>query len=111
MDRPRREVTTGFGRHVTPNTNSFAITDALLVAAAAVETILVAALALAVTGVGDGSAITATFLRFNELPVTPIRLAFGGLGMVPRQLLAIVAYGLLFTVLTGITSWYERGRS
>lgn len=104
-------MNTSFSRRAGPSTASFALTDAMIVAAAAIEAVLVAALMLGLSGVGPGSGPVAALLRVNDLPLAPLRLVLGWMPFVPRQMLAVILYFLFFALLTGICSWYERGES
>lgn len=104
-------MSASFSRRASPSTASFALTDAMLVVAAAIETVLVAALILSVSGVGPGSGIAAALLRVNDLPLAPLRLVLWWLPFVPRQMLAVMLYFSFFALLTGACSWYERGKS
>lgn len=104
-------MSASFSRRASPSTTSFALTDAMLVAAAAIETILVAALILGLAGVGPGSGVAVALLRVNDLPLAPLRLVLGWLPFVPRQMLAVMLYFLFFAVLSGACSWYEQTKS
>lgn len=101
-------MNSNLGRRGGRDASLFATTDALTVAGAAVETVLLAGLTLIATGSGPGSGVTAAFLRFNDLPLAPLRLVAGGVFPLASQFIAAVLYGLLFGLLTGLSSWYDR---
>src|SRR5438067_1380595 len=84
---PRRGAAMGydFGPRGIGNASSASLTEWLLVCAAAVETILVAVLALIVAGVGEGSGAVATLARCNALLLAPLRFLPASLSAAVRQ--------------------------
>ena len=91
------------------------MTEWVLTGAAAIETILVAALALlfvgATAGDGEGLSVAGTVERLNALLLVPLRTLLPGVSPVARQAGAVVVYGVLFLALAGATSWVERRRA
>ena len=82
-------------------------TEGCLLLAAAVETVLLASLALTISHAGRGSATIAAFLRLNELLVKPFgRLSLSHLAV--RQFAAVIVYGALCAALTGTVAWLDR---
>lgn len=104
-------MSSSLGRRVSTSAASFALTDTMLVAAAVIETVLIAALILGISGVEPASGIGGALLRINDLPLAPLRLALGWLPFVLRQMLAVILYFVFFALLTGACSWYERDKS
>lgn len=98
----------------TVNASLFGATEGVLLLAAAVETSLLAGLALTISGVGVGSAIATFFLRLNDFLLGPFALipSFGGGGLatVGRQTAAVLGYGLFFLLIIGGVSWLDRRR-
>lgn len=86
-------------------------TTVLLVCAAVVEAVLLAGLALAISGVGTGSAVVTAFERLHRLLLRPFAILLPGLGGVARQLVALLSYSLLLVLLVGTSSWVERRRA
>ncbi len=87
----------------------------MLTGAAAIETILVAALALlfvgATGGDGGGLSVAGTVERLNALLLVPLRTVLPGVSPVARQVGAVAVYGALCLALAGTTSWVERRRA
>jgi hypothetical protein len=103
-----------FEHRGTGNASPINATEGVLLLAAAVETILVAGLALGISGVGAGSVTVTTFLRVNDLLLGPFA-ALGGTGggratLVVQQLAAVLGYGLVFLLIIGGVSWLDRRR-
>jgi len=101
-------------RHGTGNASSSGATEGLVLLAAAVETILLAGLVLALARVGVGSAALAGFLRLHDIVLGPFALLplsggarFAALG---RQCVAVLGYGLFFGLLIGGVSWFDGRR-
>ena len=98
----------------TVNASLFGATEGVLLLAAAVETSLIASLALTLGRVGAGSAVGTFFLRLNEFLLGPFALipSFGAemMVLIARQTAAVVGYGLFFLVIIGGVSWLERHR-
>lgn len=82
-------------------------TEGCLLLAAAVETVLIAGLALIISHAGRGSVAVAAFLRLDELLVKPFALLSLS-SLVVRQCAAIVVYGALCAALTGAVAWLDR---
>jgi len=103
-----------FEHRGTGNASPINATEGILLLAAAVEAILVAGLALGISGVGAGSATAATFLRVNDLLLGPFAvLAGGGSGrsaLIMQQGGAALGYGLVFLFIIGVVSWLDRRR-
>ena len=99
----------------TGNASPARVTEWVLTGAAAIETILVAALALlfvgATGGDGGGLSVAGTVERLNALLLVPLRTVLPGVSPVARQAVAVVVYGALFLALAGATSWVERRRA
>jgi hypothetical protein len=99
----------------TVNASIFSATEGVLLLAAAVETSLLAGLALTVSRVGTGSATGAFFLRLNEFLLGPFALipSFGAemVVAITRHTAAVLGYGLFFLLIIGGVSWLERQRS
>lgn len=83
-------------------------TEGCLLLTAALETILIAGLFLLATHAGQGSVPTAIFLRLNETLVAPLALLPPLAVPLFRQFVAIVGYGVLLAVLTGMVAWFDR---
>ncbi len=86
----------------------------MLTGAAAIETVLVAALALlfvGTTGDGGGPSVIGTVERLNALLLFPLGIVLPGLDPVARQVGAVLLYGVLSLALAGATSWLERRRA
>lgn len=98
----------------TVNASVFGATEGVLLLAAAVETSLLAGLALTISRVGTGSASGAFFLRLNALLLGPFALipsvGAGAMAMVGRQAAAVLGYGLFFLLIIGGVSWLDRRR-
>ena len=103
-----------FEHRGTVNASVFGATEGVLLLAAAVETSLIAGLALTVSRVGAGSAIGAFFLRLNEFLLGPFALipSFGAemVVAITRQTAAVLGYGLFFLLIIGGVSWLDRRR-
>jgi hypothetical protein len=104
-----------FERRGTVNASPVGAAEGVVLLAAAVETILLAGLAITVVGVGTGSAILAGFLRLHGIVFGPFALVplpggarFAAIG---QQFGAALGYGLFFLLLIGGVSWLERRRS
>ncbi len=101
-------------RRGTVNASPFGATEGVIFLAAAVETILLAGLVLAITGVGVGSAALAGFLRLHGIILGPFALLPLPSGVrfvaIGQQFGAIMGYGLFFIVLIGGVSWFDRRR-
>jgi hypothetical protein len=99
----------------TGNASPARVTEWVLTGAAAIETILVAALALLFVGPvgGDGGApgVAGTVERLNALLLFPLRAVLPGVSPMARQVGAVAVYGALSLVLAGVTSWVERRRA
>ena len=99
----------------TGNASPARVTEWVLIGAAAIETILVAALALlfvgATGGDGAGPGVIGTLERLNALLLFPLGIVLPGLDPVARQVGAVLLYGGLFLALAGATSWLERQRA
>ena len=97
------------------NASPARVTEWVLIGAAAIETILVAALALlfvgATGGDGAGVSVAGTVERLNALLLVPLRTLLPGVSPVARQAVAVVVYGALFLALAGAMSWVERRRA
>ena len=104
-----------FGLDGTGNASPARVTEWVLTGAAAIETILVAALALlfvgATGGDGGGLSVAGTVERLNALLLFPLRTVLPGVSPVARQAGAVVVYGALSLALAGATSWVERRRA
>jgi len=100
-----------FGPRGIGNASSASLTEWLLVCAAAVETILVAVLALIVAGVSEGSGAVAALARCNALLLAPLRFLPASLSAAVRQGTAVAVYGFVFLALIGTSSWFERQRA
>jgi hypothetical protein len=98
----------------TVNASLFGATEGVLLLAAAVESILIAGLALLVSRVGIGSVAGALFLRLNDLLLGPFGLLFSsarGVGAdIGRQAAVVLGYGLFFFLIIGGVSWLDRRR-
>ena len=101
-------------RHGTVNASPGGATEGVVLLAAAVETILIAGLALALTNAGVGSVALAGFLRLHDIVLGPFALLpspgearFAAIG---QQLAAITGYGFFFMLLIGGVSWFDRRR-
>jgi hypothetical protein len=103
-----------FEHRGTGNASPINATEGILLLAAAVEAILVAGLALGISGVGAGSATAATFLRVNDLLLGPFAVLGGSGGgrsaLVMQQVGAALGYGLVFLLIIGGVSWLDRRR-
>jgi hypothetical protein len=103
-----------FEHRGTGNASPINATEGILLLAAAVEAILVAGLALGISGVGTGSVAAATFLRANDLLLGPFAALGGGGGgrsaLVVQQIAAALGYGLIFVLIIGGVSWLDRRR-
>ena len=99
----------------TVNASLFGATEGVLLLAAAVETVLIAGLALLISRVGIGSVARALFLRLNDLLLGPFGLLLssaGGVGAdIGRQAVAVLGYGLFFLLIIGGVSWLDRRRA
>lgn len=82
-------------------------TEGCLLLAAAVETVLLAGLALTITHAERGSVTIAAFLRLNELLVKPFGL-LSLASLAARQVAAVVVYGALCAALTCAVAWLDR---
>ena len=104
-----------FGLDGTGNASPARVTEWVLTGAAAIETILVAALALLFVGATDGDgagvSVAGTAERLNALLLVPLRIVLPGVSPVARQVVAIAVYGALLLALAGATSWVERRRA
>src|SRR5262249_20349137 len=98
----------------TGNASPINATEGVLLLGAAVETILVAGLALNISGVGVGSVTIGTFLRGNDLLLGPFaalpRADGGPAALIVQQIGAILGYGLFFLLIVGAVSWLDRRR-
>jgi hypothetical protein len=83
-------------------------TEGCLLLTAALETMLIAGLILIVSRVGQGSAATTIFLRLNDALVAPLALLPPLAAPPIRQCVAIVGYGALLTLMTGVVAWFDR---
>jgi hypothetical protein len=96
------------------NASPINATEGVLLLAAAVDTILVAGLAILASGVGTGSVTVALFLRLNDLLLGPFAAVPAPAGaraaIIVPQAAAIVGYGLLFLLLIAGVSWLDRRR-
>jgi hypothetical protein len=96
----------------TGNASLAIATEVVLILAAAVEAVLIAGLALLVARVSAGSAAATAFMRLNELLVGPFAILLGLVQHVAsplwRQLVALLSYGVIFTVAVGVVSWFDR---
>lgn len=103
-----------FEPHGTGNASPSGATEGVLLLAAAVETILVAGLAIMIAGIGAGSATLGGFLRLNGILLGPFALFPwpGGARAVAigQQSGAVLGYGLFFLLLIGGVSWFDRRR-
>lgn len=87
----------------------------MIFAGAALETLLLAALALIGARVHRGHGMVDLLLRLNDLLVRPFG-ALPGLaaptatGVVIRQFAAIAAYGAVCLLCAGIIAWFDRRR-
>ncbi len=101
-------------RRGTVNASPVGAAEGVILLAAAVETILLAGLALAITGVGVGSAALTGFLRLHNIVLGPFALLPlpGGARFVAigQQSVAVLGYGLFFGLLIGGVSWFDRRR-
>ncbi len=101
-------------RHGTVNATSVGATEGLVFLAAAVETILLSGLALALANVGVGSPTMANFMRLHDIVFGPfVLLLLPGeehLVAIGQQFAAVLGYGLFFVVLIGGVSWFDRRR-
>lgn len=84
-------------------------TEGCLLLTAAVETILVAGLALIGSRAGRGSLAVDAFLRLNALLVQPFS-ALPLAAPAARQIAAILAYAALCAALTGAVAWLDQRR-
>jgi hypothetical protein len=117
---PRGEKKKGSGRVVllerrgTVNASLVGATEGIVLLAAAVETILLVGLTLAITGVGTGSVILDPFLRLHDIVLGPFALVPlpGGARLVAigQRIGAILGYGLFFVLLISGVSWFDRRR-
>ncbi len=82
-------------------------TEGCLLLAAAVETVLLAGLALIISHAGRGSVTIAAFLRLNQLLVKPLGLLVPS-SLAARQIAAVLVYGILCAALTGAVAWLDR---
>jgi uncharacterized protein YggT (Ycf19 family) len=98
----------------TVNASVFGATEGVLLLAAAVETSLIAGLALTISRVGVGSTIGTFFLRLNDFLLGPFALipsfGTGAFATVGRQSAAVLGYGLFFLLLISGVSWFDRRR-
>ncbi len=98
----------------TGNASPGRATEWVLTGGAAIETVLIAALALLVVGTpgdtGRGRLIEA-LERLNGLLRLPLDIVLPGTGELMRQGLAILLYGGGLLALAGTTSWVERRRA
>ncbi|HEY8597660.1 MAG TPA: hypothetical protein VIL85_04475 [Thermomicrobiales bacterium] len=96
----------------TVHASLFGATEGVLLLAAAVESVLIAGLALLLSRVGIGSVVGALFLRLNDLLLGPFGLLYssaGGAGAtIGRQAVAVFGYGLFFLLIIGGVSWLDR---
>jgi hypothetical protein len=85
----------------------------LLVLAAAVETILLASLALTIGNVGRGSDVAGALARCNAALLRPLNLSPALALTAPaavQQVVATLGYAVAFLTLIGVVSWFERRR-
>ena len=82
-------------------------TEGCLLLAAALETVLLAGLALNISHAGRGSVTIAAFLRLNEALVKPFAL-LPVASLTARLCAAVVVYGALCAALTGAVAWLDR---
>lgn len=91
------------------------MTEGLLIIAAAMETLLVAGLALIAGGVERGGGVVGEFLRVNDLLIRPFTLLpfFSPPSTTTAlpQLAASLAYGAGLLLCAGIVSWLDRHRA
>ncbi len=92
------------------------MTEGLLLIAAAVETLLVAGLALIAGGVERGGGVVGEFLRVNDLLIRPFTLLPffsppSTTTALPPQIAASLAYGAGLLLCAGIVSWLDRRRA
>jgi len=92
------------------------VTEGILALAAAVETVLLAALVLTIGRVGAGGGMTAAFWRVNAVLLRPFdRLPFAfpvfGAEAGGRQVVAALSYGIVLLTLAGAVSWFGRRRA
>lgn len=93
-----------------------ALTEGLLLVVAAVETLLVAGLALIAGGVDRGSGVVEALRRVNDLLIRPFTLlpflsSPSTTDALPRQIVAIVVYGAGLLLCVGVVSWLDRRRA
>ena len=99
------------------NASPARVTEWVLIGAAAIETILVAALALLVAGgrgsggSGARSGVIGAFERLNAPLLLPLDVLLPGADALARQIAAILLYAVCFVVLAGAASWIERRRA
>lgn len=98
----------------TVNASVLGATEGVLLLAAAVETSLIAGLALTISRVGVGSTIGTFFLHLNDILLGPFALipsfGAGALATVGRQTAAVLGYGLFFLMIISGVSWLDRRR-
>lgn len=83
-------------------------TEGCLLFAAALETIIIAGLALKITDAGRGSVTIALFLRLNDLLVQPLGLLPPLAGAIGRQIAAAVIYGVIAVAVAATIAWVDR---
>lgn len=101
------------GLRGTGHANLTGLTEGLLIAAAAVETLLLAGLALIASGVDRGSGVVEAFLRLNGLIIRPFALlpffsASSPGSVLFQQVAAVLGYGAVFLIGSGIVAWFDR---
>ena len=92
------------------------MTEGLLLVAAALETLLVAGLALIAGGVERGSGAVGVLLRVNDLLIRPFTLLPffsppSTTNALPPRIAACLAYGAGLLLCAGIVSWIDRRRA
>ena len=105
-----------FGLRGTGSASWAVVTEGILALAAAVETVLLAALVLVIGRVGAGSGLTAVLWRVNGALLRPFdRLPFAfpvfGAEAGGRQIVAALGYGIFLLTLAGAISWFGRRRA
>lgn len=99
----------------TGNASLIALTEGLLIAAAAFETLLLAALVLIGGGVSRGRGPAEALLRLNDLLVRPLAVippldSSTMAGAISRQVTAVIGYGAVFLLCAGTVAWLDRRR-